>query len=137
MAPLTRYRANDAHAHTDLAVEYYSQRASTPGTMIITEATYISQKASGQANAPGLYSKEQIAAWKKVRFLSTLTEKRVAHPPIRSPTLSTRKALSSTRNFGPSAAQPTRKSSKPKIPRFPTSHPPLKVLPAAPPHPAP
>ena len=68
MAPLTRYRANDAHAHTDLALEYYSQRAGMPGTMIITEATYVSQKASGQANVPGLYTKDQIAAWKKVGF---------------------------------------------------------------------
>jgi len=28
MAPLTRFRASDAHVHGDLAVEYYSQRAS-------------------------------------------------------------------------------------------------------------
>ena len=28
MAPLTRHRANKAHVHGDLAVEYYGQRAS-------------------------------------------------------------------------------------------------------------
>lgn len=66
-APTTRYRANDAHAHTNLALEYYSQRASTAGTMIITEATYVSHQAVGQANAPGIYTREQTAAWKKVR----------------------------------------------------------------------
>ena len=66
MAPLTRYRANKAHVHGDLAVEYYSQRASVPGTMIITEATYISLRATGEANAPGVFSADQIAAWKRV-----------------------------------------------------------------------
>lgn len=66
-APTTRYRANDAHAHTDLALEYYSQRASTAGTMIIAEATFVSHQSIGRANAPGIYTPEQIAAWKKVR----------------------------------------------------------------------
>lgn len=67
MSPLTRYRANDAHAHTDIAREYYAQRASEKGTLIITEATYVAQKAGGQANAPGLWTGEQLEAWKKVR----------------------------------------------------------------------
>lgn len=66
MAPLTRYRANDAHVHTGLAVEYYSQRASVPGTLLITEATFISPRAAGYANVPGIWNKDQIAAWKKV-----------------------------------------------------------------------
>lgn len=35
MAPLTRFRANERHAHTELGVEYYTQRASVPGTLII------------------------------------------------------------------------------------------------------
>lgn len=66
MAPLTRYRANDAHVHTSLAVEYYSQRASVSGTLLITEATFISPRAAGYANVPGIYNKDQIAAWKNV-----------------------------------------------------------------------
>ena len=66
LAPLTRYRANDAHVHTSLATEYYSQRASVPGTLLITEATFISPRASGDANVPGIYNKDQIAAWKEV-----------------------------------------------------------------------
>lgn len=68
LAPLTRYRANDAHVHEDLAVEYYGQRASTPGTMLITEATFIDAKAGGMANVPGLWSDDQLKAWKKVSF---------------------------------------------------------------------
>ena len=66
MAPLTRYRATDAHVHTSLAVEYYTQRASFPGTFILSEATFISPRASGLANAPGIYNKAQIDAWKNV-----------------------------------------------------------------------
>ena len=66
MAPLTRYRANDQHEHTDLGVEYYSQRSSTPGTLLITEATFIAAQAGGYDNIPGIWSDVQIAAWKKV-----------------------------------------------------------------------
>lgn len=66
MAPLTRIRANSAHVHGPLAVEYYSQRASVPGTLIITEATFISVRAGGMNNVPGIYTEEQVAAWKKV-----------------------------------------------------------------------
>lgn len=66
MAPLTRIRANPAHVHGPFAVEYYSQRASVPGTLIITEATFISVRAGGMNNVPGIYTAEQVAAWKKV-----------------------------------------------------------------------
>jgi N-ethylmaleimide reductase len=45
--------------------EYYAQRASDGG-LIITEATSISLSGSGWLGAPGLYSGEQIAGWKKV-----------------------------------------------------------------------
>ncbi|KAF8754630.1 oxidoreductase [Rhizoctonia solani] len=45
MAPLTRFRADDSHAHTELGVEYYAQRAEVPGTLLITEATPISPEA--------------------------------------------------------------------------------------------
>lgn len=66
MAPLTRFRATDAHVHNSLATEYYSQRASVAGTLLITEATFISPRASGYANVPGIYNKDQIEAWKNV-----------------------------------------------------------------------
>lgn len=66
LAPLTRYRANKDHVHGDLAVQYYTQRASVPGTLLITEATFIAAKAGGYNNVPGIYTDEQIAAWKKV-----------------------------------------------------------------------
>jgi NADPH2 dehydrogenase len=73
MAPLTRFRGNKEHTHTDLAVEHYAARASVPGTLIISEATFISHKASGNTfNGPGIWSDEQIAAWKRVQLLPSL-----------------------------------------------------------------
>lgn len=66
MAPLTRFRANEDHVQLPFVHEYYGQRASVPGTLLITEATFISQRAAGYGNVPGIWSKEQIAAWRKI-----------------------------------------------------------------------
>jgi NADPH2 dehydrogenase len=45
---------------------YYTQRGSSPGTLLITEATFISPQAGGYDNVPGIWSEAQIFAWKKV-----------------------------------------------------------------------
>ncbi|KAF8577826.1 NADH:flavin oxidoreductase/NADH oxidase [Ramaria rubella] len=66
MAPLTRHRADENHVHTELGLEYYSQRAGTPGTLLITEGTFISLEAGGMPNVPGIYNAAQIAAWKRI-----------------------------------------------------------------------
>lgn len=66
MAPLQRYRATESHAPSDLTREYFEQRACVPGTLLITEATYISSAAGGLPLAPGLWSDEHVAAWKRV-----------------------------------------------------------------------
>ncbi|KAH8194876.1 hypothetical protein TruAng_010956 [Truncatella angustata] len=67
MAPLTRLRATDDHIPVPLMAEYYSQRASVPGTLIISEGTYVSPSACGGfANAPGIWSKAQVAAWRTI-----------------------------------------------------------------------
>ncbi|EPQ51196.1 NADH flavin oxidoreductase/NADH oxidase [Gloeophyllum trabeum ATCC 11539] len=66
MAPLTRLRADDQHVPTDLMAEYYAQRASVPGTLLITEATFIALKAGGYPNVPGIWSADQIRGWKKI-----------------------------------------------------------------------
>ncbi|KAI0078439.1 FMN-linked oxidoreductase [Panus rudis PR-1116 ss-1] len=66
MSPLTRYRADKNHVPHDFVETYYKQRASTPGTLIITEATIIAPQAGGYDNVPGLYTKEQLDAWKKI-----------------------------------------------------------------------
>ena len=66
MAPLTRFRADDNHVQLPFCKEYYTQRACVPGTLIITEATFISPRASGYPNVPGIWSEAQIAAWKEL-----------------------------------------------------------------------
>jgi len=65
MAPLTRNRAvPPGMVPSPLAVEYYGQRA-TAG-LLITEASQVSQQGQGYQDTPGIYSKEQVAGWKKV-----------------------------------------------------------------------
>lgn len=67
MAPLTRYRSTKkAHVPHDFVKTYYGQRASTPGTFLITEATLIAPQAGGYDHVPGIWSDDQIAAWRKV-----------------------------------------------------------------------
>jgi NADPH2 dehydrogenase len=67
MAPLTRFRADENNVPVlPIVKEYYEQRASVPGTLIITEATFISQKAGGYAHVPGIWSDDQVRAWKEV-----------------------------------------------------------------------
>ena len=66
MAPLTRSRSEQpGDIPGDLMAEYYGQRASEGG-LIISEATTISISGRGWFGAPGLYSDEQVAGWKKV-----------------------------------------------------------------------
>ncbi|WP_156679247.1 alkene reductase [Sphingomonas profundi] len=64
MAPLTRGRATRAHVPTPIMAEYYTQRASAG--LIITEATGISQEGLGWPYAPGIWSDEQVEAWKPI-----------------------------------------------------------------------
>src|SRR4051812_9864656 len=64
MAPLTRNRASADGVPSELAVQYYAQRASAG--LIITEATQISPMGKGYINTPGIHSPEQIAAWRRI-----------------------------------------------------------------------
>ncbi|MGX9426733.1 MULTISPECIES: alkene reductase [Bradyrhizobium] len=65
MAPLTRNRAApSSFVPSPLAVDYYAQRASAG--LLITEASQVSQQGQGYQDTPGIYSKEQIAGWRKV-----------------------------------------------------------------------
>ncbi|KAG2112105.1 hypothetical protein DEU56DRAFT_874389 [Suillus clintonianus] len=66
LSPLTRLRAHADHVPSPHASAYYSQRGSTPGTLLVTEATYISQKAGGHRHAPGIYTDAHLEGWKKV-----------------------------------------------------------------------
>ncbi|MEU7580424.1 alkene reductase [Streptomyces sp. NPDC041068] len=65
MAPATRARAtNSALAPTELHAAYYGQRAGAG--LIVTEATWVSERAIGFAGVPGVYSEEQVAGWRRV-----------------------------------------------------------------------
>ncbi|KAI9432671.1 FMN-linked oxidoreductase [Lactarius indigo] len=65
-APMKRSRADDRYVHGALGLEYYKQRTSTPGTLVITEGTFIALHAGGFTNIPGIWSDEQIAGWKAI-----------------------------------------------------------------------
>ncbi|KAK7453435.1 hypothetical protein VKT23_011706 [Stygiomarasmius scandens] len=65
MSALTRSRSVPTNVPNDLNVEYYRQRAKSSG-MIVTEGALIAQQGSEWPNAPGIWSKEQVEAWKKV-----------------------------------------------------------------------
>ncbi|MFS7873299.1 alkene reductase [Streptomyces asiaticus] len=65
MAPMTRARATGAGLvpngmHTD----YYGQRAGAG--LIVTEGTWVSERAIGFPNVPGVWSEEQISGWRRV-----------------------------------------------------------------------
>ena len=65
LAPLTRSRAlPDSRVPSDLAVEYYRQRAGAG--MMLTEATSVTPMGVGYAATPGIWSDEQTEGWKKV-----------------------------------------------------------------------
>ena len=66
MAPLTRSRSVQPGAiPEDLMLEYYTQRASEGG-LIVSEATPISIAGGGWLGAPGLYTDEQVAGWRRI-----------------------------------------------------------------------
>jgi N-ethylmaleimide reductase len=64
MAPMTRSRAGEGDAPTDLNVQYYRQRA-TAG-LIVSEGTQPSANGKGYCRTPGIHSAAQIAGWRKV-----------------------------------------------------------------------
>ncbi len=64
MAPLTRNRAGEGMAPTELHAEYYSQRAGAG--LIISEGTQPSAVGQGYLNTPGMHSPEQVEGWRKV-----------------------------------------------------------------------
>jgi N-ethylmaleimide reductase len=64
MAPMTRSRAKAVAIPSEIAVEYYSQRASAG--LIISEGTAPSPAGLGYARTPSIHTAEHIAAWKKI-----------------------------------------------------------------------
>ena len=63
MAPMTRARSPHNVPTSDTA-RYYGQRAGAG--LIVTEGTVISAEGAGFVDCPGLWSAEQVEAWKPV-----------------------------------------------------------------------
>lgn len=47
-------------------MEYYYQRASVPGALLIAEASLISPTHGGVPNSPGVWNNAQVGGWKRV-----------------------------------------------------------------------
>jgi N-ethylmaleimide reductase len=87
MAPMTRSRAI-GNIPNPLMAEYYAQRSGAG--LIITEGTSPSPNGLGYARIPGIYSVEQVEAWKKVTeavhekggkiFVQLMHTGRITHP---------------------------------------------------------
>jgi N-ethylmaleimide reductase len=88
MAPMTRSRAGAGDLPTELAVEYYRQRASAG--LIITEGVQPSPVGKGYCRTPGIYGDAHVEAWSKVAaavhgergalVMQLMHVGRVAHP---------------------------------------------------------
>lgn len=66
LAPLTRLRNDDEHAPVPFMEKHYADRASEPGTLVISEATSINHFEEGSPHVPGLVSDKQVEAWRKI-----------------------------------------------------------------------
>jgi hypothetical protein len=64
LAPLTRCRSYGSVPQPHAAL-YYSQRA-TQGGLLISEATDVSVTAKGYPETPGIWTQEQVEAWKPI-----------------------------------------------------------------------
>lgn len=120
MAPLTRMRSDvPGNVPTDLAVAYYSQRASSGG-LIIAEASQVTPYGQGYPATPGIHSSEQIAGWKKITdavhakggiiFLQLWHTGRISHPSFQP---------DGVQPVAPSAVTPAGKSFTPSFQMVP------------------
>ena len=92
MAPMTRSRSDTKGVQSPWAAEYYGSRAEAG--LIISEGTAPSAMGLGYARSPGIYSQEQIVAWRKVTdevharggriFLQIMHVGRIAHSANRT-----------------------------------------------------
>lgn len=112
MAPMTRSRADNSEAAvTNIHAKYYAQRAGAG--LIISEGSQISRQGVGYINTPGIYSKDQVEAWKGVTqavhekdgkiFLQLWHVGRMSHPDFHE----------GAKPVAPSALNPQEKSFTP------------------------
>lgn len=90
MAPMTRSRAGDGLAPTEMSATYYQQRA-TAG-LIVTEASQVSPRGIGYVGTPGIHTDAQVDGWRLVTgavharggkiFLQLWHVGRISHPSL-------------------------------------------------------
>ncbi len=114
MAPMTRSRADNPEFKPTEALQaaYYEQGASAG--LIITEGAQVSEMGMGYVNTPGIYTKAQVAGWKKVTeavhakggkiFIQLWHVGRISHPDFHDGELP----------LAPSAINPNSKSFTPQ-----------------------
>ncbi len=88
MSPLTRSRADENNAPTDIMTTYYQQRAGAG--LIITEGTAPGPNGLGYMKIPGMFSDAQIEGWRNVTdavhdqdgkiFIQLMHTGRIGHP---------------------------------------------------------
>jgi NADPH2 dehydrogenase len=66
LAPLTRLRQDADRNPLPFVKDYYAQRASVLGTLLITEGLGIDPHIGSDDHFPGIYSASHIAAWKEI-----------------------------------------------------------------------
>ncbi|KAG6047856.1 hypothetical protein E4U39_007978 [Claviceps sp. Clav50 group G5] len=66
LSPMTRFRADDNGVPLSYMKTFYAQRASVRGTLLVTDAVAICPRTKGFPNVPGIWHKDQVAAWKEV-----------------------------------------------------------------------
>ncbi|KIK65905.1 hypothetical protein GYMLUDRAFT_193181 [Collybiopsis luxurians FD-317 M1] len=65
MSALTRNRSVPTNVPNDVNLEYYQQRAKSAG-LIVSERVLITPQGTEWPHAPGIWSQEQIAGWKRI-----------------------------------------------------------------------
>lgn len=66
LSALTRLRADKDHVATDLMKQYYLQRASMPGGLIIAESASIAKHQGGMSYTSAIWGEEHVQGWKPI-----------------------------------------------------------------------
>ncbi|MFC6285738.1 alkene reductase [Nocardioides sp. GCM10027113] len=116
MAPLTRNRAGEGMAPTELNATYYAQRAGAG--LIVTEGTQPSAVGQGYPGTPGIHSVEQREGWSEVAdavheqggriVMQLMHVGRIAHPDNKGglPTVAPSAVTAPGEIFTPTGLQP-------------------------------
>ncbi|OXM66765.1 alkene reductase [Amycolatopsis vastitatis] len=103
LAPTTRARVPDG-VPGDLQAAYYAQRAGAG--LIVAEGTWVSERAAGFLNVPGVYTEAQVAGWRRVTDVVHALGGRIVLQLWHTGAVSHPDFLGGARPAGPSAVNP-------------------------------